>query len=241
MSTSLGPARPGAALPPHVLDNAAWAALTGPQAHLAERRGSAGRFLPEVSPFTAVADPADPGVWADLAALLGPGASFALAGDLVPPDGWAAGGPLEGVQLVATAVRPALDPEAVRLGPADVPEMLELVARTDPGPFRPRTVEMGAYYGIRRQGRLVAMAGERLRPPGWTEVSAVCTDPEHRGQGLAGRLVRHTAAGVAARGETPFLHAAAGNTGAIRLYESLGFTLRRPTRFHFLTVPATPA
>jgi predicted GNAT family acetyltransferase len=100
---------------------------------------------------------------------------------------------------------------------------------------------MGAYYGIRRQGRLVAMAGERLRPPGWTEVSAVCTDPEHRGQGLAGRLVRHTAAGVAARGETPFLHAAAGNTGAIRLYESLGFTLRRPTRFHFLTVPATPA
>lgn len=241
MSTSLDPARPDAPEAPHVLDNAAWAALTGPQAHLAERIGSAGRFLPEVSPFTAVADPGDPRSWTDLAALLGPGTSFALAGDVVPPDGWAAGGPLEGVQLVATAVRGTSDEEAERLGPADVPEMLELVARTDPGPFRTRTVEMGAYHGIRRQGRLVAMAGERLRPPGWTEVSAVCTDPEHRGRGLARRLVLHTAAGIAARGDTPFLHAAAANTPAIRLYESLGFTLRRRTRFHFLTVPADPA
>jgi predicted GNAT family acetyltransferase len=96
---------------------------------------------------------------------------------------------------------------------------------------------MGAYYGIRRGGRLVAMAGERLRPPGWTEISAVCTDEEHRGQGLASRLVLHTAAGIGSRGDTPFLHAAAVNTGAIRLYETLGFTLRRSTLFHFLQVP----
>ena len=115
--------------------------------------------------------------------------------------------------------------------------MLELVGRAKPGPFLQRTVEMGAYYGIRRDGRLVAMAGERLRPPGWTEISAVCTDEEHRGQGLATRLVRHVAAGITARGDTPFLHAAAVNTGAIRLYESMGFTVRRTTVFHFLQVP----
>ena len=101
------------------------------------------------------------------------------------------------------------DPEAVRLGPADVPEMLDLVARTQPGPFLPRTITSGTYLGIRRGGALVAMAGERMRPPGWGEISAVCTDPAHRGQGLAGRLVRAVGAVVRERGDVPFLHAAA--------------------------------
>lgn len=241
MSTSLDPAGTAAAHPPHVLDNVAWAALTGPQAPLAERNGSAARFQPEVSPIVAVADLADPRSWADLAALVGAGNRVAVAGDPVLPDGWAVDSSLEGVQLVATGVRAAVDPEAVRLGPADVPEMLELVARTRPGPFRPRTVEMGAYHGIRREGRLVAMAGERQRPPGWTEISAVCTEAEHRGRGLATRLVLHAAAEIVTRGDTPFLHAAAANTRAIRLYQALGFTLRRHTRFHFLQTPAEPS
>jgi predicted GNAT family acetyltransferase len=112
------------------------------------------------------------------------------------------------------------------------------VARTRPGPFLARTIELGAYYGVRDGGRLVAMAGERLRPPGWTEISAVCTDERHRGRGLAGRLVRHVAAGIRARGEIPFLHAASANTGAVRLYESLGFARRVPTFFYNLRVPA---
>ena len=113
--------------------------------------------------------------------------------------------------------------EAVRLGADDVPDMLALVARTRPGPFLPRTVELGTYLGIRREGRLIAMAGERLHPPGWTEISAVCTDAAFRGQGLGSRLVRAVALGIRERGETPFLHTAATNTAAIRLYESLGF------------------
>jgi predicted GNAT family acetyltransferase len=96
---------------------------------------------------------------------------------------------------------------------------------------------MGSYVGIRRDGALVAMAGERLRPPGWTEISAVCTDPEYRGHGFASRLIRHVAAGIGARGDTPFLHAAAANTSAIRLYESLGFTLRVTTVFRMIRVP----
>lgn len=222
---------------PHVLDNAAWASLTGPHRHLAETVGLAVRYKADVSPFVAIADPHDPRSWADLATLVGPGNSFALAGVRDLPEGWATGQSAQGVQMVATSPRDAPDPEALPLGPDDVPEMLDLVARTKPGPFLPRTVEMGAYFGIRRGGRLVAMAGERLRPPGFTEISAVCTDDGHRGQGLAGRLVRHVAAGIRGRGDTPFLHAAAANTGAIRLYESMGFTLRRTTVFHFLRVP----
>jgi ribosomal protein S18 acetylase RimI-like enzyme len=144
------------------------------------------------------------------------------------------------VQLVADTVRGRTDRVAVRLGAADVPEMLDLVARTRPGPFLPRTVDLGAYWGIRRGGALVAMAGERLRPPGWTEISAVCTHPGHRGKGLATRLVLHVAAGVQAHGDLPFLHAAAANTDAIRLYEALGFVLRRRTVFRRVRVPDRP-
>ena len=136
---------------------------------------------------------------------------------------------LDGVQLVDDGLAAAPDPEAVRLGPADVPEMLDLVERTRPGPFLPRTVELGTYLGIRRNGALIAMAGERLHPPGWTEISAVCTDPDFRGEGLATRLILAVAHGIRERGETPFLHTAASNTNAIRLYESLGFRLRRRT------------
>jgi predicted GNAT family acetyltransferase len=125
----------------------------------------------------------------------------------------------------------------VRLGPADVPEMLDLTARTRPGPFLPRTYELGAYLGIRRDGALVAMAGERLKPPGWTEISAVCTDDAWRGHGFASALIRVLVAGIRARGETAFLHAVATNTGAIRLYEAMGFELRRTTVFRALRTP----
>ena len=147
------------------------------------------------------------------------------------PDGWEVTFDIDGVQMVDDGLAAAPDPEAVVLGPADVPEMLDLVERTKPGPFLPRTVELGTYLGIRREGALVAMAGERLHPPGWTEISAVCTDPAARGEGLASRLILAVAHGIRERGETPFLHTGAGNTNAIRLYESLGFRLRRTTAF----------
>ena len=116
--------------------------------------------------------------------------------------------------------------------------MLELTERTKPGPFLPGTVELGGYLGIRREGRLVAMAGERMRPPGFAEISAVCTDEGWRGHGFAARLTRAVAAGIVARGETPFLHAAADNVNAIRLYKSLGFIHRRDVAFVAATVPS---
>ncbi|RVU22449.1 GNAT family N-acetyltransferase [Streptomyces antnestii] len=227
-----------AAAPAHPLDNPAYASLTGPHAHFAERRGRVLRYPLDVSPWLALPDDPAPGDWADLAALAGPGETVPLPGMRTPPpDGWELTMDMDGVQLVDEGVAAAPDPEAVRLGAADVPEMLDLVARTRPGPFLPRTVELGTYLGIRRGGALVAMAGERLHPPGWTEISAVCTDPEHRGQGLGGRLVLAVAAGIRERGETPFLHTSARNTNAIRLYESLGFRLRRTTRFMAARAP----
>jgi ribosomal protein S18 acetylase RimI-like enzyme len=212
-----------------LLDNPVWSALAGPHARFAERVGGAARYPADVYAFAALADPRDPSAWADLRRLAGPGHTVRVKGVDAVPDGWQTVGGGQGVQLVATSLRAEEAPEAVRLGPHDVPEILDLVARTRPGPFLARTVELGTYLGIRHEGRLVAMAGERLRLPGWTEISAVCTDPAHRGRGLATRLVRAVAAGVRERGDTPFLHAAAANARAIRLYESIGFTLRRRT------------
>ncbi|MFD5405831.1 GNAT family N-acetyltransferase [Streptomyces griseorubiginosus] len=241
--------RPGSH-PVSVLDNAVWAALNGPHAHLAERVGRAARYPDDVYAFAALADPGDPAAWADLHTLVGPGTTVRIKLVEDVPEGWeivgGGGGTShalkamgEGVQLVDTALRAEPAPEAVRLGPDDVPEILDLVARTRPGPFLRRTIRLGTYLGIRDRGRLIALAGERLRPPGWTEISAVCTDPAHRGRGLATRLVRAVAAGIRERGDTPFLHAAADNTNAIRLYESLGFTLRRRSPILLVRSPGT--
>jgi ribosomal protein S18 acetylase RimI-like enzyme len=222
----------------HPLDNPARAALLGPQAHLAERRGDVLRYPADVSPFIALPDDPGQGDWDDLAGLLGPGGVAATAGvPAVPPPGWPVLMNLGGVQLTGeqVAAEPAAD--AVPLGQADIPEMLDLAARTRPGPFLVRTIDLGGYLGIRRGGALVAMAGERLRPPGWAEISAVCTDAGFRGQGLATRLTLAVAAAITDRGEVPFLHAAADNVSAIRLYESLGFRLRRPATFVVARAP----
>ncbi|MFD3574026.1 GNAT family N-acetyltransferase [Streptomyces sp. NPDC058644] len=222
----------------HPLDNPAYAALNGPHARFAERRGRVARYQLDVSPWIGLPDVPEADDWADLAALAGPGVEVPLAGArVVLPEGWEVAFDIDGVQMVDEGVAAAPEPEAVRLGADDVPEMLDLVRRTRPGPFLPRTVELGTYLGIRRGGALVAMAGERLRPPGWTEISAVCTDPGFRGEGLASRLVLAVADGIRGRGETPFLHTSARNTDAIRLYESLGFRLRRRVRFLAARVP----
>ena len=229
-----------------VLDNPVWASLNGPHGTFAEINGRAARYPPDMCSFVALSpnDQTHPSAkgqaeaWNDLAALAGPGTTMIVVGvDGLPPRGWTVIGRTDGVQLVDTGMRADHDTEAVTLGPGDVPEMLDLVARTKPGPFLAGTAALGDYLGIRLDGALVAMAGERLHPPGWTEISAVCTDASQRGQGLATRLVRAVAAGIGERGETPFLHAAADNTNAIRLYESLGFTLRRRMTFQGIRVP----
>jgi GNAT superfamily N-acetyltransferase len=234
-----GPVEAPGSRAPSPLDHPVRASLTGPHASLAERRGDVLRYPLDVSPFLALPARPTAGDWADLAELAGPGAVVPLAVVAPPaPEGWAPVFTMPGVQMVDDGVAAAPDPEAVPLTAADVPEMLALVERTRPGPFLTRTIEMGSYLGIRSGGELVAMAGERLHPAGFTEISAVCTDAAHRGRGLASRLVLAVAHGIRQRGETPFLHAAASNTGAIRLYESLGFRLRQTVTFAAVRVPA---
>jgi GNAT superfamily N-acetyltransferase len=221
-----------------VLDAPIWAALHHAQRGIAEISGRAARFRTDVAPFSAVAPGAGAEVWADLATLAGPGRPVTLFGEVPPvPPQWPVTFELGIVQLVDEGVAAGPDPEAAALGERDLPEMLELVRRTDPGPFRARTIETGAYLGLRHEGALIAMAGERTRPPGWTEVSAVCTDPQYRGRGLGSRLVRAVVHGVRARGERAFLHVADTNVTAIRLYEALGFRLRRHTRVRSFLVP----
>jgi ribosomal protein S18 acetylase RimI-like enzyme len=227
--------------PSHVLDDPARAALLGPHARFAESVGDVLRYPPDVAIFASM--PADPDEqdWIDAAKLVGPGGVLSTSWfDLTPPPGWDVVLTLPGLQFVDDGIPAAPDSEAVPLTSDDVPEMLALIAHAQPGPFSARTVELGTYLGIRREGRLVAMAGERLHPPGYTEISAVCTHTDFRGEGLARRLVLAIADGIRARGETPILHTAARNTAANRLYESLGFRVRRTLTFSGLRSPSGP-
>jgi ribosomal protein S18 acetylase RimI-like enzyme len=220
------------------LDQPVWTALTGPHARFAETVGGAARYPIDVAPFAAVSPDAKESDWDDLAALVGPGAIAPVLGgeSSLPPD-WAIVDVVDCLQMVDVEFEAEDHPRVVRLGASDVPEMLDLVERTQPGPFRPRTIELGTYLGIRDRGALIAMAGQRLHPPGWTEISAVCTDPAHRNEGLATLLMRAVAADIRGRGEAPFLHVADNNTNAIRLYESLGFVSRGRVRVNILRSP----
>jgi predicted GNAT family acetyltransferase len=160
-----------------------------------------------------------------------------------PPDGWATEFSGDGVQMtgedvVADGGTTRDRPRVGALGADDVEDMLALVALSRPGPFTRRTWELGGYVGVRERGRLVAMAGERMHPEGWGEISAVATHPDHRRRGLGELVVRAVAAGIIGRGDVPVLHAAAVNTGAIRLYRAMGFTVRRTIRFQAVRAPS---
>ena len=223
----------------HPLDQPIWSALTGRQAHLALVRDGARRYDPAYGVFAAVAD-RSPASLAGLGALVAAYGDLAMADDDPPTDapGVAVVSQDRVVQMVvagALAEGPALEVEVLALSEADAAEMLALATLTQPGPFFARTHQLGDFFGVRVGGQLVAMAGERMKPQGFTEVSGVCTHPDHRGHGYAAALTRLVAARILARGETPFLHAFASNTGAIRVYEALGFSLRRQTLMTRLT------
>jgi ribosomal protein S18 acetylase RimI-like enzyme len=230
----------------HELDNPVWWSLSGRQRAFGSATALAALFDPEISPFGALADGDDPARWEDLGLLAGSGHVVGLTGDNGPPPlAWTFLRTMAGIQMLGDRIDPRASSHRreapkdllVPLGADDVPDMLELVARAKPGPFLSRTVEFGGYVGIRRDGRLIAMAGERMRPSGHTEVSAVATDPDHRRQGLAELVVRKVATGIIDRGETPFLHTDASNAGAIRLYQSIGFSVRRQVTFTIVRSP----
>jgi predicted GNAT family acetyltransferase len=213
----------------HPLDRPVWSALTGRQSHRALIEGGARRFAPGLGLFAALADTSATSL-ADLGRLIVAHGDVAVVETTEPP-------PIPGAavvsravcwQMIAETLTPAA-PAAFPITPlteADASEMLALATLTQPGPFLARTHQLGQFVGVRADGRLVAMAGERMRPDGFTEVSGVCTHPDHRGRGYAAGLMRAVAAGIHAHGEVAILHVHASNTGAIELYRTLGFAFR---------------
>jgi ribosomal protein S18 acetylase RimI-like enzyme len=214
---------------PKQLEQPPWSALTTTHASFALGNELARRYRPDIAPMAAVREVSD----ACLQALV----SIMQPGDVVGlfnPEPVASGGHLVAVmqktvdQMVfEPRAAPRIGGEHVTLTDADVPEMMRLVDLTQPGPFAARTIVLGSYIGIRKAGQLVAMAGERMRFDGFTEISAVCTHPDHRGRGHSSYLVTTLMHEILQRGETPFLHLFSDNTRAASLYRKLGFTFRR--------------
>lgn len=213
----------------HPLDNPIWQALTTSQAQFAEICGLARRFPSDITSLGAFSAPS-PEAYDSLAGLAGEGEviTLLLEEPAEPPAGWTVVEAAPILQMLheecSLRVPP---PELIELTDADAPEMLSLTALTQPGPFGKRTGQLGLYLGVRRGGALVAMAGERLRMPGYTEVSAVCTHPDHQGHSYAAALIAALVARMRQRDEQPFLHVRPENRRAIELYQRLGFTARR--------------
>jgi ribosomal protein S18 acetylase RimI-like enzyme len=218
----------------HVLDDMVWHALTGPQADLAATAGDglAHRYRDDIAPFCGV-EHLDERGWAALAELVGPrGTAVFLRGEVEPtPTNWHELLREPATQYVAgeLAEPPAkASREVVELTASDSPDMVALAAATEPGPFGPNSHLTGRWFGIRREGRLVAMAGERIRVEGYGEVSGVCVDPAVRGEGLGAVVTLAAAHGIQERGDRAMLHVRDGNDGAHRLYRRIGFEVRRP-------------
>ena len=215
----------------HPLDKPAWTALNTRQADLAQGGHAAKRFPHDIAPFAGAADTSAESL-AALAGVAAPDGSLWVAEAEPPPAPRgmiiASQAPCEQMVVERLAAADASFPvEIVDLTDADAADMLALATLTRPGPFAARTHLLGPFVGVKIGGRLAAMAGERMKPGPFTEVSGVCTHPDHRGAGYGGLLTRTVAERILARGETPFLHVYAANIGALRLYEALGFKIRR--------------
>ncbi|HMM90052.1 GNAT family N-acetyltransferase [Bradyrhizobium sp.] len=219
-------------IPSHPLDHPIWTALTTTQRALAEGDGRARRYPTEVTPFADMPD-LSPENFAALGALMSP-TDIAV---LFTPE--AVSAPAEfkivlaetGEQMIGTPKETSTDGvEIVTLGADDVPDMIELTALTKPGPFSARTHELGIFLGIRVDGQLAAMIGERMKPAEHTEITAVCVHPSHRGRGYGQMLLSAISRQIVSRGEIPFLHVFTSNHSAIALYRRQGMEIRR--RFH---------
>jgi predicted GNAT family acetyltransferase len=212
-----------------VLERPVWNTLATRHAMFAVGGDHARRFAPDIGSLAGARDDSPESLRA-LAELVPSGGTLLLlqADPIVLPPGTTAVTTAGGVQMVSERSLPApADDRIERMTEADHPAMLALATLTKPGPFGPRTPALGEFWGIKDAGVLVAMAGERMKHDGFTEVSGVCTHPDARGRGLARVLSAHVAARIAARGDTPYLHAYASNTAAVELYRSLGFVIHR--------------
>lgn len=219
------------------LDNPFWASLCSRHRGIALRAGDVARYPAAYAPFLGVAD-AEVGVDGALDALVAPGESVYLLG-VAPasvPGGWRlqAADPL--LQMVCDTPLPVIDgPEMVALSEAHRADVLALTALVYPHYFRERTMELGRYFGIYRDGRLAAMIGERLGTDAAQEMSAICTHPDDSGRGHARRLTAMLTNDTLHRGRLPFLHVSRSNVRAVRLYEALGYRHRCDIAFWSLS------
>ncbi len=211
----------------HPLDNVAWSALVSRHRHLGVIGGKAARYRTRVSMIAGIAENSNE-AFSELAEISEPGVPVALIGNDPPEDhpDWTVRLRAEAHQMVIETPIKYVEKEFVSLTPEDVPEMMKLIEVTQPGPFSPGTIEMGDYIGVKVDGVLVAMGGERMKPVGYTEVSGVCTHPDHRGRGYAKAITGYLTNAILDRGETPFLHVFVNNAPAIKLYEKLGYKMR---------------
>jgi GNAT superfamily N-acetyltransferase len=226
---------------PHPLDNPIYESLQSRHASFAQRHGEAVRYPPDVAPFLGV--PKETSLHREtLAALLPAGSHvFALGPRINVPTGYE-------VEFLGPALQMVCDQplEPLEDGPELVPlhtdahraQMAELTALVYPHYFRPRTHELGRYFGVFENGRLAAMAGERmgLGPGGPRELSAICTHPDFLGRGLARRLLVGLSNDMFSRNEQPFLHVDPQNVRAVKLYEQNGYRVR--TEIPFWTIRA---
>jgi predicted GNAT family acetyltransferase len=221
------PAMSGAST--HPLDHPIWSALTTRQQALAEGGALARRYPPAIGPFAAMADMSAQS-FAALAALMSPSdVAVLFTPDPVTPTAEFKILLAEtGEQMIGTPAEGSISGvEIVTLGSADVPAMMALTELTKPGPFSARTHELGTFLGIRIDGQLAAMIGERMKPANYTEMTAVCVHPSHRGRGYAQVLLGAISSQILARGEIPFLHVFSNNSSAITLYRRQGMHIRR--------------
>ena len=211
----------------HPLDCPIWSALNSRQTAFGTDGALARRFSEDISPFAAASDTSAEATEA-LGALAHGDDDMSLLERTppAPPRGVTLKMSAAGVQMVLSTLTPGADIAFDHLGDRDAPDMLALATLTKPGPFRARTHKLGRFIGVRENGELVAMAGERLQTDEFVEVSGICTHPDHRGRGLAAALTRVVTARLVDEGRTPFLHAYASNTGAISVFRKLGFAHR---------------
>ena len=213
----------------HPLDRPIWSALTTRQRALADGGADALRYPTAIAPFADMLDMSERSFAALAAMMTGPEIAVLFTPDAVTaPAVFKVLLAETGEQMIGTPEAFSLPGvEIVRLGVADIPSMLKLAELTKPGPFSARTHELGTFLGIRVDGELVAMTGERMKPGNYTEMTAVCVHPDHRGRGYAQALLSAVAKQIVARGEIPFLHVFTNNISAIALYRRQGMEIRR--------------
>jgi predicted GNAT family acetyltransferase len=221
----------------HILDNPVFNALSTGDSHLGTGTEHVKYFDKEVSPYAGIKDEYQNG-FEDLHQLLPAGRNilYATRTKISEPVGWKMIAEIEGLQFVFDSAKSIVHNE-VDLVPLDhkhVNEMIALAKLTKPGPFDNRTIEFGSYFGIFENEKLVAMTGQRLHVPGFSEVSAVCTHPLNIGKGYAGILLEHQIDMICRSGKRPFLHVRSDNDRAISLYERTGFKVNGPMNFYFL-------